>query len=173
MGSRLVRVINLLYGIYRVIPTVGQLPVPVTVREPMKDLAPKPLFEFVGNSSVVTPAVGGLRVRVGPFERIGYPVGDTMSFASSNGTDENKTDSSMSYRSANWSSSSTSVGRFKLFPTHRVSVTCIGYCDVERAIAILRGWWAWNEPEPEPANRDALRPLAPINFLFSYPGLQV
>ena len=96
MGSRLVRVINLLYGIYRGIRTVEQLPVPVTVHEPMKDLGSKPHFEFVGNSSAVTPAIRGMRVRVGPFERIGYSLGDAMSFAPSNVTDENETDSSLS-----------------------------------------------------------------------------
>jgi hypothetical protein len=91
----------------------GQLPVPVTVREPMKDLAPKPPFEFVWNPSVVTPAVGGMRVRVGQFERIGHPAGDTAPFASSGAADDNETDSSMSgtedyFTVQDWSSSSTS-----------------------------------------------------------------
>jgi hypothetical protein len=89
----------------------GQLPVPVTVREPMKDLAPKPPFEFVWNPSVVTPAVGGMRVRVGQFERIGHPAGDTAPFASSGAADDNETDSSMSgtedyFTVQDWSSSS-------------------------------------------------------------------
>ncbi|KAF8505855.1 hypothetical protein F5888DRAFT_478954 [Russula emetica] len=90
----------------------GQLPVPVTVREPMKDLTPKPPFEFVWNPSVVTPAVGGMRVRVGQFERIGHPTRDTAPFASSSAADENETDSSMSgtedyFTAQDWSSSST------------------------------------------------------------------
>ena len=90
----------------------GQLPVPVTVREPMKDLAPKTPFEFVWNPSVVTPAVGGMRVRVGQFERMGRPAGDTAPFASSGAADENETDSSMSgtedyFTVHDWSSSST------------------------------------------------------------------
>lgn len=90
----------------------GQLPVPVTVREPMKDLAPQPPFEFVWNPSVVTPAVGGMRVRVGHFERIGHPAGDTAPFASSSAADGNESDSSMSgtedyFTVQDWSSSST------------------------------------------------------------------
>lgn len=86
----------------------GQVPVPVTVREPMKDLvAPKPPFGFVWNPSVVTPAVGGMRVRVGQFERIGH-----APFASSSAAYENETDSSMSgtedyFTVQDWSSSST------------------------------------------------------------------
>ena len=92
----------------------GQLPDPITVREPVKDLAPKPPFEFVWNPSVVTPAVGGMRVRVGQFERVGHPAGDTVPFASSTAAaDENETDSLMSdtedyFTVQDWSSSSTS-----------------------------------------------------------------
>jgi hypothetical protein len=90
----------------------------------MKDLAPKPPFEFIWNPSVVTPAVGGMRVRVGQFEGIGHLAGDTAPFASSSATDENETDSSMSgaedyFTVLDWSASSTPVGRFKLFPTHQ------------------------------------------------------
>ena len=90
----------------------GQLPVPVTVREPMKDLRPQPPYEFVWNPSVVTPAVGGMRVRVGHFERIGHPAGATAPFASSSAADENETDSSMSgtedyFTVQDWSSSSS------------------------------------------------------------------
>lgn len=85
----------------------GQLPAPVTVREPMKALPPKPPFEFVWNPSVVTPGVGGMRVRVGRFERTGHPA----PFASSGAADDNETDSSMSgtedyFTVQDWSSSS-------------------------------------------------------------------
>ena len=93
-------------------PGQPEVPVPVTVREPMKDLAPKPSFGFVWNPSVVTPAVGGMRVRVGHFEKIGHPAGDTAPFASSSTADENETDSSMAgtedyFTVQDWSSSST------------------------------------------------------------------
>lgn len=91
----------------------GQLPVPVTVREPMKDLAPNPPYEFVWNPSVVTPAVGGTRVRVGQFERIGHgSAGDPAPFAPSSAACDNETDSSMSgtedyFTAQDWSSFST------------------------------------------------------------------
>jgi hypothetical protein len=63
----------------------------------MKDLTPMPPLEFVRNPSVVTPAVGGMRVRVGQFERIGHPAGDTAPFAFFSAADENyETDSSRS-----------------------------------------------------------------------------
>ena len=90
----------------------GQLPEPVTVREPMRDLAPKPPFEFVWNPNVVVSAVGGMRVRVGQFERRGHPAGATAPFATSSAADENETGSSMSgtedyFTVQDWSSSST------------------------------------------------------------------
>lgn len=75
----------------------GQDPDPVTIREPMRDLAPPmPPFEFVFNPSVTIPEVGGMRVRVGQFERIGHPAGDTAPFASTSAADQNETDSLMS-----------------------------------------------------------------------------
>jgi hypothetical protein len=73
----------------------GQLPDPVTVREPMREIA-KPAFQFVWNPSVVVPAVGGIRVRVGQFERGGHPVGDATPFASSSTAHESEADASMS-----------------------------------------------------------------------------
>ncbi|KAI0005097.1 hypothetical protein BJV74DRAFT_880994 [Russula compacta] len=92
----------------------GQLPNPVTIREPMRDLA-KPSFEYVWNPTVVVPAVGGMRVRVGQFERRGppAPAGDITPFACSTTTaDENETTSSSSgsedyFTAQDWSSSST------------------------------------------------------------------
>ena len=73
----------------------GQLPGPVTIREPMRDLA-KPPFEFVWKPSVVLPAVGGIRVRVGQFER--HFAEDSTPFASSSTVHEteNETNTSMS-----------------------------------------------------------------------------
>ena len=89
----------------------GQLPDPVTIREPVREIA-KPPFQFVWDPSVVVPAVGGIRVRVGHFERGGHPMGDTAPFASSGTAHENETDASMSdsedyFTVHDWSSSST------------------------------------------------------------------
>ncbi|KAF8484678.1 hypothetical protein DFH94DRAFT_715233 [Russula ochroleuca] len=89
----------------------GQRPDPVTIREPMRDIV-RPPFQFVWNPSVVVPAVGGMRVRVGQFERGGHPTGDITPFASSSTAHENETDASMSdsedyFTVQDWSSSST------------------------------------------------------------------
>jgi hypothetical protein len=88
----------------------GQLTGPATIREPMRDLA-KPPFEFVWNPSVVVPAVGGIRVRVGHFERRGHSAGDTTLFASSSTDNEDGnesiSDSEDYFTVKEWSSSST------------------------------------------------------------------
>ncbi|KAH9965845.1 hypothetical protein BC827DRAFT_772004 [Russula dissimulans] len=91
----------------------GQSPVPVTIREPMRELV-RPPFEFVWKPSVVVPAVGGMRVRVGQFERRG-PLGHSTPFPSSNVADthEDETGSQSSgsegyFTARDWSSSSTS-----------------------------------------------------------------
>ena len=47
----------------------GQEPVPVTVREDL-EVAPQAIYEFVWDPSAVIPEVGGMRVRVGHFERV-------------------------------------------------------------------------------------------------------
>jgi hypothetical protein len=92
----------------------GQLPDPVTVREPIRDIA-KPPFEFVWNPSVVVPAVGGMRVRVGQFERRGNSAGDTMQFAGSSAAYEGETCSQSSgsegyFTARDWSASSSTSG---------------------------------------------------------------
>ena len=91
----------------------GQLPGPVTIREPMKDLA-KPPYEFVWKPSVVVPAVGGIRVRVGQFERRGHSAGDTTLFAPSSIANEDEIETNISISDSedyftvkDWSSSST------------------------------------------------------------------
>lgn len=92
----------------------GQLPDPVTVREPIRNIA-KPPFEFVWNPSVVIPAVGGMRVRVGQFERRGNSTGDTMQFAGSSTSYEGETCSQSSgsegyFTARDWSASSSTPG---------------------------------------------------------------
>jgi len=89
----------------------GQLQGPVTARELIRGAA-KPPFEFVWNPTVVVTAMGGMRVRVGQFERRGNPMGDTTQVASSSAAYENESCSSNSgsegyFTAQDWSSSST------------------------------------------------------------------
>lgn len=83
---------------------------PVTVREPVREIV-KPPFGFRWKPSVVVPAVGGMRVRVGQFERRGHP---GRNATRSSAADENETCSSSSgsegyYTALDWSSSSSST----------------------------------------------------------------
>ena len=89
----------------------GQFRHPVTVREPVREMA-KPPFEFRWKPNVVIPAVGGMRVRVGQFERRGNPgQGDATR---SGAADESETCSSSSgsqgyFTAPDWSSPSSST----------------------------------------------------------------
>ncbi|KAH9977694.1 hypothetical protein BGW80DRAFT_1455868 [Lactifluus volemus] len=83
---------------------------PVLVPKPVRDLQ-KPRFEYVWKPSVDFPKVGGMRVRVGQFERIGQ---DTMTSTSSCDGDGNKSYFSDSgsegyFTAQDWSSSSSST----------------------------------------------------------------
>jgi hypothetical protein len=86
---------------------------PVTIPEPVRDVQ-KARFEYVWNPSVVVSKVGGMRVRVGEFRRIGRPVEDTMTAPSSPVGDGNESNfwssGSEGYFTAQcWSSSSFST----------------------------------------------------------------
>jgi hypothetical protein len=89
---------------------------PVLVPEPVRDLQ-KPRFEYMWNPSVDFPNVGGMRVRVGRFERIGQ---DTMTSTSSCDGDGNKSYFSGSgsegyFTAQDWSSSSSSTRDLRPF----------------------------------------------------------
>ena len=88
----------------------GQFRRPVTVREPVREIA-KPPFEFMWKPSVVVPAVGGMRVRVGQFERRGNPGrGDaTRSSAADESETRSTSPGSEAYFTALDSSSSSST----------------------------------------------------------------
>jgi hypothetical protein len=92
---------------------------PVLVPKPVRDLQ-KPRFEYVWKPSVDFPKVGGMRVRVGQFERIGQ---DTMTSTSSCDGDGNKSYFSDSgsegyFTAQDWSSSSSSSTRDLRPPNH-------------------------------------------------------
>lgn len=88
---------------------------PVTVCEPIMNDSQRPPFVFEWNPSVVFPEVGGMRVRVGQFERIGLPVEDTTTSSSSginDGDESNNFSSSGSeeyFTAQDWSSFSSST----------------------------------------------------------------
>ncbi|KAI9513307.1 hypothetical protein F5148DRAFT_290043 [Russula earlei] len=86
----------------------GPLSDPVTIREPNRDLRlARPPFEFVWNPSVVVPAVGGMRVRVGRFVRRG-PAGEAApSTARENETDSASSGSEGYFTARDWTSSPT------------------------------------------------------------------
>lgn len=89
----------------------GQFRHPVTVREPVREVA-RPPFEFMWKPSVVVPAVGGMRVRVGQFERRGNPGrgGATRPSAADESATRSSSSGSEGYFTApDWSSSSSST----------------------------------------------------------------
>ncbi|KAH8988471.1 hypothetical protein EDB92DRAFT_1000653 [Lactarius akahatsu] len=71
----------------------GQQAEPVTVREPMTD-PPRGPFQYVWNPSVTFPEVGGMRVRVGQFERTEHRVDDATPLAWSDGNESSSSGSS-------------------------------------------------------------------------------
>ncbi|KAI9467101.1 hypothetical protein BJY52DRAFT_1182574 [Lactarius psammicola] len=71
----------------------GQQMEPVTLREPMKNSSNGP-FQYVWEPSVTFPEVGGMRVRVGQFERTGHRTGDAMLLAWPSTSDGNESSSS-------------------------------------------------------------------------------
>ena len=69
---------------------------PVTLREPMKK-PQQTAFHFVWKPSITFPEVGGMRVRVGQFERMGHRTEDAMPLAwpcTSDGNDSSSSGSS-------------------------------------------------------------------------------
>src|SRR6266702_1208120 len=66
---------------------------PVTLREPMR-ISPKSPFQYMWNPSVTFPEVGGMRVRVGQFERTGHRTEDAMQLAWPSTSDGNESSSS-------------------------------------------------------------------------------
>ena len=66
---------------------------PVTHREPMNN-PPKGPFQYVWKPSITFPEVGGMRVRVGQFERTGHRTGDATPLAWPSASDGNESSSS-------------------------------------------------------------------------------
>lgn len=68
---------------------------PVTLREPMRNF-PKGPFQYAWKPSVTIPEVGGMRVRVGQFERTGHYMEDPTPLAWPGTSDGNESSSSSS-----------------------------------------------------------------------------
>ncbi|KAH9002202.1 hypothetical protein EDB86DRAFT_2898590 [Lactarius hatsudake] len=72
----------------------GQQMDPVTVREPVTDPPRRGPFQYVWNPSVTFPVVGGMRVRVGQFERTEHRAEDATPLAWSDGNESSFSGSS-------------------------------------------------------------------------------